>query len=109
MSQFPGIIKFCSSDALTQKPIDEALRRAVAYLRERKDVYFVNDQPGIFTTHQLATLVEQLARDLGTPDKPTARRLWGIFGIGGAWDDAQGDADLGQLVFELLDAAYRPT
>src|SRR5205814_2266810 len=98
-----------ASDPATKKSIDEALQQAVAHLRSRKDVYFLNDQPGIVTTHQLATLIEQLSCDLGARDKLTARRLWGIFGVAGAWDDAQGDADLGQHVFELLDAAYRPT
>jgi len=88
--------------------IDEALQQAVTHLRAVKDNYFVTDQPGIFTTHQLATLIEQLAYNLGSRDKTTARRLWGIFGVAGAWDDAQGDADLGQHVFDLLDAAYRP-
>lgn len=102
-------MKPCPPDSSIQKAINDALHQAVASLRARKDAYFVNDQPGIFTTHQLATLIEQLACDLGSQLKPTARRLWGIFGIAGAWDDAGGDADLGQLVFELLDAAYRPT
>jgi hypothetical protein len=101
-------MKLCSANVPDQKLIDEALQKAVAYLRARKETYFVNDQPGIFTTHQLATLIEQLACDLGSLDKTTARRLWGIFGVASAWDDAQGDPDLGQHVFDLLDAAYRP-
>jgi len=101
-------MKLCASDPTIKKTIDQALQQAVAHLRARREVYFLNDQPGIVTTHQLASLIEQLASDLSSRDKLTARRLWGIFGVAGAWDDAQGDADLGQHVFELLDAAYRP-
>jgi len=87
----------------------EALRGAAEHLRERGDFHFLNDEPEIFTTFQLATLIDQLANRLASGDESVGRRLWSIFAPTCAWDDAGGDSHLGQNVFQLINVLYRPT
>ena len=87
----------------------ELLRSAAAHLRERGDFPFLNDEPDIFTSFELATLIEQLSAQLSSGDKIVYERLWSIFAITCAWDDAGGDLQIGQAIFETVDAVIRPT
>jgi hypothetical protein len=84
------------------------LRKAAAHLREQGNFNFLNDEPGIFTTFQLAELIEHLADKLAAGDESVGRRLWGIFAVTNTWDDAGGSSSIGQAVFDIVDALYRP-
>jgi len=94
--------------AIARRELSAGLRRAVEHLRERGDFNFLNDEPEVFTTFQLATLIEKLADHLASGDDSVGTRLWGIFAPTCTWDDAGGDSHLGQAVFELIDHLFRP-
>ncbi len=85
-----------------------ALQHAAAHLRERGDFHFLNDEPEIFTTFQLATLLDRFAHRLLAGDDREVNRLWYIFAVASTWDDAGGDSQIGQQVFDLIDAFRRP-
>ena len=87
----------------------EALRDAAKHLRERGDFDFLNNQPDISTTNQLAELIDHSADRLASGDDSDGKRLWIIFAPTCVWDDAGGDSRLGQNVFELVDSLFRPT
>jgi hypothetical protein len=94
--------------ATARRELPAALRGAAAHLRAAGDFNFLNDEPEVFTTFQLATLIEQLTERLASGDDSVGRRLWGIFAPTCTWDDAGGDSLLGQTVFELTDRLFRP-
>jgi hypothetical protein len=58
-----------------RRELPEALRSAVKHLRERGDFNFLNDEPEIFTTFELATLVQELADRLPSDDESVGRRF----------------------------------
>lgn len=91
-----------------RRVLPEALRRAAAHLREKGNFHFLNNEPDIFTTDELATLIEQSAERLVAGDDSGGKRLWIIFAPTCVWDDAGGDSRMGQDVFEFLDCLYRP-
>lgn len=93
----------------TLQELPGALRLAAEHLRERGDFGFLNNEPDILTTSQLADLIDQCAESLASGDDSVGRRLWMIFAPISTWDDAGGDSRLGQDVFEKLDGLFRPT
>lgn len=94
--------------AHARRELPEALRRAAAHLRERGNFNFLNNEPDIFTTDELATLIEQAAERLVAGDDSDGKRLWIIFAPTCVWDDAGGDSRVGQDTFELIDRFFRP-
>ncbi|WP_395747651.1 hypothetical protein [Prosthecobacter sp.] len=94
--------------AEARRGLPEALRRAAAHLREKGDFHFLNDEPDLFTTDELAARIEQSADRLAMGDESMGKWLWIAFAPTCTWDDAGGDSRLGQEVFELLDRFFRP-
>ncbi|HWB58465.1 MAG TPA: hypothetical protein VG733_03195 [Chthoniobacteraceae bacterium] len=90
-----------------QECLPGELHKAAAHLRERGDFHFLNDEPGIFTTFQLAALIDQLADSFAAGNNDVVKRLWGIFAVTCTWDDARGSSTIGQDVFDKLDILYR--
>jgi hypothetical protein len=80
-----------------------ALVKAAAHLREKGDYHFLNDEPDVFTTFELATLIEKLAER--REDGLALQRLWGIFAPTCAWDDAGGDSHIGEEAFQMITTA----
>ena len=91
-----------------RRALPDALRGAAKHLRERGDFDFLNNEPDIFATNELAALIEHSADRLASGDDSDGKRLWIIFAPTCVWDDAGGDSRLGQNVFELLDNLFRP-
>ena len=92
-----------------RRALPEALRRAAAHLRERGNFDFLNDDPDICTTDELANLIEQAAERLVAGDDSDGRRLWRIFAPTCTWDDAGGDSRMGQETYEMIDSLIRPS
>ncbi len=92
---------------LARRELPGALRCAAAHLRERGDFDFFNDEPEIFTTFQLAAVIDGLADRAESGDYSVGRRLWHIFAPTCTWDDAHGDSRLGEDVFRLVDTLFR--
>ncbi len=92
-----------------RQALPKALRDAARHLRERGNFKFLNNEPDIFTTNELAALIEHSADRLASGDNVDGKRLWIIFAPTCVWDDAGGDSRIGQSVFELVDRLFRPT
>ena len=84
------------------------LRKAAIHLRGRDNIQFLTEEPGVFTTFELAALVEQLADRVASGDDTVGLRLWRIFAPTSTWDDAGGDSLLGEAAFQIIDSLFRP-
>lgn len=91
-----------------QVQLRSAPLKAAAHLRQNGNFQFLNNEPGIFTTYELARLIEQLAEQLDSEDEAVGKRLWRIFAPTCAWDDANGDSQLGEEVFHLIENVLKP-
>jgi hypothetical protein len=83
------------------------LLAAASHLREQGNFNFWNDQPDLFTTDELAALIEHLAERLDGRDKQVVERLWGIFAPTSVWDDARGDSHIANKLFEKLNELFK--